>query len=114
VSTTFAIARPEATPGDIVFKLDDEGNYDNRTDLVYVMVVQGASGIMKGKVRHAYSWEAMACMILEEVMSGNSVVFTAVMLKSRMHESEAFHRVATGEELHSDGMNEGMTAGLLC
>ena len=50
-------------------------------EIAYVIVVRGASGALFSKVRVFYSLFAVAAGIMEEVLQGWSVVFSAAMLK---------------------------------
>ena len=50
-------------------------------ELAWVIVVRGASGAMFSKVRVFYSRFAVAAGIMEDVLQGWSVVFSAAMLK---------------------------------
>ncbi|KAH7083043.1 hypothetical protein BKA63DRAFT_502132 [Paraphoma chrysanthemicola] len=68
-------------------------------ELAYVLISQGKSGNVRGKVAIEPSWERAATLAMYEVLNGYSVVFTAAMLKrdvDRLHD-ETYKLRAVGE-----------------
>jgi hypothetical protein len=88
-------------------------------EFAYVIVVRGASGAMFSKVRVFYSLFAVAAGIMEDVLQGWSVVFSAAMLKGDVqklgHVGVEFEKVGKLSELvNSMDEERAWTSVLLC
>lgn len=86
-------------------------------EIVYIIVVRGRSAALYSKVRIFYSRYAVAAALMEETLQGNSVVFTAAILKQdvlRLQDQLHFRKVASLGKLREENSGDERTTIPIC
>lgn len=96
----------------------DEPDTTPKQALAFVLVIQGKSAALCGKVRLFYTLDAAAAAMFAEAANGYSTVFSAAILRADakrfMVEAPGYRKVDTISALAESGGEKGKAIAMLC